>query len=293
MSFMNDHEDARRIFDLHACRGLTQEVVKLFRRIIYRFYHHHGRTFEWRDTQEPYKIVVSEIMLQQTQTQRVESKYPVFIAAFPDFVTLASASLEEVLRVWQGLGYNRRALALKRLAEMVVTKYQGTLPSEPPELRELPGIGHATSNSIAAFAFNKPTIFIETNIRSVFIHFFFPAKNGVNDSEILPLVEKTLDTKNPREWYFALMDYGVMLKRQSANPSRKSSHYQRQKPFDGSTRQLRGNLIRAIVCQPDISEENLHATLNVPLKTIKKTLSQLEKEGFICEHRGTYHIKKQ
>ncbi|MFX1337395.1 MAG: hypothetical protein ACFFDK_02155 [Promethearchaeota archaeon] len=156
-------------------------------------------------------------MLQQTQTRRVSEKFLNFVRKFPNFKALSESSLEEVLKAWQGLGYNRRAIALKKIAETVITEYEGILPDSIEILKSFPQIGHNTASSIAAFAFNKPSIFIETNIRRVYIYFFFPQKQKVDDKNILPIVKKTIDNENPREWYYALMDYGVMLKKNILN----------------------------------------------------------------------------
>ncbi|TFG58645.1 MAG: A/G-specific adenine glycosylase, partial [Spirochaetales bacterium] len=204
----------------------------------------HKRPLPWRETQDPYYILVSEVMLQQTQVARVLEKYPLFIAAFPGFPALREAPLAEVLRLWQGMGYNRRALALKTIAEKTITEYGGRLPDDPRVLETFPMIGRNTAASITAFAFNRPAVFIETNIRTVFIHFFFPDEESVNDRDLLPLVEKTMDRSEPCLWYNALMDYGVMLKSILKDINKKSSHYSRQKPFAGSDRELRGRLLK-------------------------------------------------
>lgn len=156
--------------------SLSQEDIHLFHEIIYEHYREKGRKLPWRETREPYFILVSEIMLQQTPVERVIEKYRRFIATFPDFSSLAKAPLHRILEVWQGLGYNRRALALKRIAEIVIKRYDGILPSTVKILMTFPGIGRYTASAINAFAFNKPTVIIETNIRSVFIHFFFHAR---------------------------------------------------------------------------------------------------------------------
>ncbi len=156
---------------------------------------------------------------------------------------LAAAPLIEVLSCWKGLGYNRRALYLKEIARIVIDQYAAKLPDSPDELVKLPGIGSNTAGAVAAFAFNRPVVFIETNIRSVFIHHFFPDTADVRDSRILPLVEATLDRDNPRVWYWALMDYGTMLKETTANPGRRSAHYSRQSPFPGSDREIRGAIL--------------------------------------------------
>jgi A/G-specific adenine glycosylase len=229
-------------------------------------------------------------MLQQTQVERVREKYQTFISAFPDFSSLSQAPLHDVLSIWQGLGYNRRAIALKQIAQEVMTKYKGVLPSSVDLLMQLPGIGKATASAIASFAFNQPTVFLETNIRRVFLHFFFHDRSNVPDSELLPLVEKSLDQSEPRRWYYALMDYGAMLKKEVVNPNRRSLHYQRQKPFEGSHRQLRGLIIRTILQSPEVTESALIKNLEKEPEKIKDALEQLQKEGFIRKKRNTYSI---
>ena len=211
-------------------------------------------------------------------------KYREFIASFPDFKSLAGAPLRNILQVWQGMGYNRRALYLKKIAEEVADNFNARLPKTVEELTGLPGIGRNTACSIAAFAFNKPVVFIETNIRSVFIHFFFNDRVNVHDREILLLVEKTLDAENPREWYSALMDYGVMLKKAHPNPSRKSAHHQKQSKFEGSNRQVRGMIIKMLTGCAKITEEEIIRILPVPAQKIKNNLLLLRKEGLIKIH---------
>lgn len=260
---------------------LTPEAIRAFQTGIYAYYESHGRQLPWRETDDPYCILVSEIMLQQTPVPRVLQKYEELTSAFPDFRSLAQASVQELLRVWQGLGYNRRALALKKTAELVVSQYRGLLPAEPEALQEMPGIGPYTAAAIAAFAFQRPVAFIETNIRTVFIHCFFRGQDAVKDREILELVEQTLDTANPRRWYYALMDYGAMLKQRYHNPNRRSAHYQKQTPFKGSNRELRGMILRAITAYSRISEAELVAELNADSERVDSALTQLVVEGFI------------
>lgn len=232
-------------------------TLNQFKELIWNFYDEHGREFPWRNIDDPYKIVVSEVMLQQTQTYRVIDKYLQFTQEFQSFEMLAQATLKDVLSLWLGLGYNRRGKYLHELAKIVVEKWDGILPDDPELLVQLPGIGPATAASIAAFAFNRPTIFIETNIRAVYIHHFFNDRQKVHDKELLPLIEQTVDHDNPREWYYALMDYGVMLKKQLPNPSRKSVHHTKQSKFEGSDRQIRGAILRYILSFPTIKEDDL------------------------------------
>ncbi len=260
---------------------ITPAAIRSFRQKIYRYYRAHGRALPWRTTRNPYHILISEIMLQQTQVDRVIQKYKEFIACFPDFKTLAGAPLRRILQVWQGLGYNRRALYLKKTAEEVAEKFNGRLPRTVEALTGLPGIGRNTACSIAAFAFNQPVVFIETNIRSVFIHFFFNDREEVHDREILPLVETALDAENPRAWYSALMDYGVMLKKTHPNPSRKSAHHQKQSKFEGSNRQMRGMIIKLLTDSPAITEAEIIRRLPASAQNIKNNLQQLHKEGLV------------
>jgi A/G-specific adenine glycosylase len=271
-------------------KTLSPREIKRFQDTIYQHYQNCKRSLPWRKTRNPYHILVSEVMLQQTQVERVLGKYEEFIDAFPDFNTLARAPLRKVLRVWQGLGYNRRALALKKSAQIIVTKYQGKLPHTVEELVQLPGIGATTASEIVAFAFNQPAVFVETNIRSVFIHFFFSHRNEVSDAEILPLVEKTLDTTQARQWYYALMDYGVALKKKYRNPSRRSLHYRKQSPFDGSNRQIRGMILKILTAQRESSEETLVRALKKPAVQVKRNLSALKKEGFIASKGSVFTI---
>jgi A/G-specific adenine glycosylase len=231
---------------------MTQsEQIQAFRDEIWAFYGHSGRSFAWRKTKNPYRILVSEVMLQQTQTSRVAKKYPEFLRTFPTVKALADASLADVLAVWQGMGYNRRARYLREAAQKIIREHKGRVPKTEVGLSALPGIGHYTANAILAFAHNEPRIFIETNIRRVFIHYFFGDRREVNDKEILLLVEATLDTKNPREWYYALMDYGAQLpKLARKNSNIQSKHYAKQSKFKGSLRELRGKIVRSLGEKP-------------------------------------------
>ncbi len=263
--------------------GLSRAGIAIFVRLVYDFYEAYGRSFAWRHTTDPYAIMVSEIMLQQTQTYRVQKKFDEFMEAFPTVSALACARVNDVVSCWQGLGYNRRALALQRAAQRIVSYHQGCVPDTPEVLSELDGIGPATAASIGAFAFNKPTIFIETNIRAVFIYTFFqhPADNPIKDSKLLPLVKATLDVTNPRRWYYALMDYGVALKKACKNPSRRSVHYVKQSPFEGSERQIRGMILKILTQRVAISFDELCVSINRDPQRVQRHLDNLCREGFL------------
>ncbi|MCK9344816.1 MAG: A/G-specific adenine glycosylase [Candidatus Pacebacteria bacterium] len=243
----------------------------------------------WRKTKNPYKILVSEVMLQQTQVSRVLEKYPEFLKAFPAVETLAKAPLSEVLKVWQGMGYNRRGLALKRMAEKVLTDHKGKVPHERGELESLPGVGPYTAGAVRAFAFDEPEIFIETNIRRIFIHHFFKDKEGIGDREIYPLVEATLDTKNPRAWYWALMDYGSRLpKVVRKNSNTQSKHYVKQSTFKGSLRELRGKIIRTLGDKPQTLVSLKRVCDND--ERIKEALDALSKDSLIKYEKRKYQL---
>lgn len=264
---------------------------QVFQKIIWKYYADHGRRLPWRRTRDPYKILVSEVMLQQTQVSRVASYYKKFLKEFPTIRALAAAPLADVLGAWQGLGYNRRALMLKRLAERVAEEYDGKLPADTKLLDDLPGIGINTAGAIMAFAFNKPSVFIETNIRRVYIHFFFPEKNKVHDRDILRLVENTLDRKNPRKWYYALMDYGAYLGREAKeNPNRRSKHYARQSRFEGSDRQIRAGIVKLFLTKKTLTLGQTRRTLDKPAERTQKIMTTLQKEGFITKSGSVYQI---
>ncbi len=269
--------------------GLKRPSTAEFRRTIYDYYRQHKRFFVWREHPEPYFVFVSEVMLQQTQTHRVAPKFDSFIAQFPDFQTLAAASLHSVLAAWQGLGYNRRGKYLHESAKRIGNEFAGQLPDDPKVLVTFPGIGKATAASVCAFAFNVPAIFIETNIRAVFIHFFFSDRNDLHDDELLPLIEQTVDRANPREWYYALMDYGVMLKKTCKNPSRKSKHHNIQSKFEGSDRQIRGMILRALLREPH-SRVQLHVAIDREDKRIDAMLTDLCSEGLIAQLGDQFRI---
>jgi A/G-specific adenine glycosylase len=229
-------------------------------------------------------------MLQQTQVQRAQEKYAQFIRTFPDFSSLADAPLSNVLMQWQGLGYNRRAVLLKRTAQIIVTEFHSQLPSSVELLQKLPGIGKASASAILAFAFNQPVVFIETNIRRVYIHFFFRDNEKVHDKELLPLIQKTLDSSNPRHWYYALMDFGTMLKKHLLDPNRKSIHYQKQKPFRGSNRQLRGMILKRVLSEPYLTESLVIQESGRPREKVTKALDQLCREGFLKKKGKRFSI---
>lgn len=265
-------------------------AAKTFQRAVLEYYHLYGRDLAWRNTTDPYAILVSEIMLQQTQVERVSARYPVFMTAFPDFRTLADASLSDILPVWQGMGYNRRAIALQKCAWIVTREHGGKLPSDPDILATFPGIGRATASSICAFAFGMPVAFIETNIRRVFIHYFFRDATTVDDRDILPVVKKTLYREDPRTWYNALMDLGTDLRSVTENPNRRSQKYTLQTAFEGSDRKIRGEILRMLLARKRVMHGDIAYRYPGEPERIERILGALEREGFISRSGGGYSI---
>ena len=251
------------------------------------------RDLPWRGIDDPYAVLVSEVMLQQTQVARVEKYWNRFLTLFPALDALASADTATVLESWQGLGYNRRALALKRCAEICSEQYGGFLPNTSDALKALPGIGSATAGGIMAFAYQKPTLYLETNVRTVFLHEFFPGEVDVSDKQIEPLVERTCSLEDPRGWYYALLDYGAYLKSVLPNPSRRSRHHTQQSKFEGSRRQKRAELVRVVLAEREISFaqacaalsdfEHKHGRGEPDPESVRSIADDLVREGFFVQ----------
>ena len=270
-------------------------TVAEFQSMILDFYRQEGRSFPWRETRDPYAILVSELMLQQTQTERVVPKYLAWLEAFPTAADLAAAPFPQVLAAWSGLGYNRRAGYLQSACRQVVQELGGVFPSTAKELQRLKGVGAYTAGAVAAFAFNRPEVFIETNIRSVYLFFFYPDQEKVSDAQLMPLIQATVYHQDPRRWYYALMDYGAALKKSIANPNRQSRHYSRQSRFEGSLRQARGAIVRQLSLGGNRPQalEDLAAGAGIDLYRMQGAAESLVSEGMIMQRGNLYCINEQ
>lgn len=259
------------------------------------------RDLPWRNIDDPYAVLVSEIMLQQTQVSRVGRFWERFLSAFPTLDALAAAAVPDVLELWQGLGYNRRALALKRTADQCAAEGEGRLPETCEGLLALPGIGPATAAGVVAFAYQRPSVYLETNVRSVFLHELFPTEEAVSDKVLLPLVEAAAfhpaAAADPRRWYYGLLDYGAYLKATVPNPSRRSSGHTRQSAFEGSRRQKRAWITRRVLAAPegvrravvlaDLNKAELAAARpEVDAELFASIIADLTAEGFFREEAG-------
>lgn len=262
-----------------------------FQATVWEYYRTQGRDLPWRQREpdgsvDPYRVLVSEFMLQQTQVSRVIPKFELFMAHFPGLGDLAGASLGGVLKSWSGLGYNRRAKFLHQTAQALVSKDH---PWKYEDLVACPGIGPDTAGAILAYAYNQPTVFIETNIRTVLIYHFFRGKVAVSDVQLRQCAAEMLDRDNPREWYWALMDYGSHLKSTVGNQNRASKTYSKQSPFQGSQRQIRGQIISLLTNQK-CSPQELNSL--IPDDRLPAVLADLTREGLIVLGKAHYHLKK-
>lgn len=264
--------------------------ISAFKRKLRSFYKAHRRSFPWRETCRAYEILVSEIMLQQTQTERVRGFYDRFLKVFPTTKKLAAAPTPLLLAHWKGLGYNRRAFSLRAAAQMIEEKHAGNVPESLEELLELPGIGKYTAQAIQAFAFNKPAVMIETNIRTVLIHEFYPRKRTVSDQELETLLLKLAPRKNSRNWYYAMMDYGVWLKSQGIKTHRKSKHYKKQSAFKGSRRELRGLVLKILLSDKCATIQKIVKLSGREILETKSVINELVSEGFLCKKGSSYSL---
>ena len=256
-----------------------------FRDTVWDFYKSQARTdLPWRKTTNPYRILVSEIMLQQTQVERVIPFYKEWTKKFPSARALADASLSDVLKVWQGLGYNRRAKALHEAGKALAGR---PFPRTREELEKLPGIGSYTAGAVLAFAYNEEVVMVETNIRTVITHHYFSKRGNVTDEEIRLILIKTLPNGKSREWYWALMDYGSYLKKNGIQLNSKKKGYTKQKTFEGSNRQARGVIVKCLTHK----SATLHTLTNMLPKRVEQlaeAVKELLAEGII-EKKGTHY----
>ena len=282
-------QESLLIYDLSEHQR-AEEFSHRFQQHILSYAQFFGRDLPWRHTRDPYNILISEIMLQQTRVETVIPKYQHFLKAIPDISHLAQSSLEEILSLWQGLGYNRRALSLYRLANQVMVEHGGQIPREKDALARLPGIGEATASAILVYAWNEPVVFIETNIRRVYLSFFFPSLPQVKDADLRSIVYRTLYREDPRTWYNALMDYGSWLKSRAIHAHRKSTAYKKQAPFSGSRRQLRGRILSHLIRAGECREGTLYTELSEDQERVNEVLKELVEEGFLLRDRGRLRI---
>lgn len=280
---------------------LSEAQITEFRSGVLRHFSEEGRDFPWRRIRDPWLILTSEIMLQQTRIETVLARWDSWISAYPTPAALSAAPLSEMLACWKGLGYNRRALALRNAAVRIVRDHGGAVPESEEDLRSLPGVGAYTARAVRAFAFGLPGIVIETNIRAVFLFYFFQDRDGVPDRDLEPYVDAVLDRDDPRTWYYALMDYGAALKKREPNPSRRSASYARQSPFEGSRRQVRSAVLHTLSARGPLAQADLREAAAERVGPyardpefdgrLARAIKELESEGFVEEKDGVLGLK--
>ena len=274
------------IANLDAFIAKGAPTPQAFQKFVLGYFKKNSRDFPWRETTDPYKILVSEVMLQQTQTERVVVKYAEFLKAFPTWKALSNATPAEVVKVWMGLGYYRRAFNLHKAAQCVWNEYGGVPPQTTEGLKNLPGVGPYTAAAVAAFAFGEPAPMIETNIRSVYLYTFYPQVLAVSDKEILQKVEETLYKRDPRSWFYALMDLGVELKKHTKGINQRSKHHVKQSKFHGSLRQVRAAVLRVIAEGESLRLADISRKLSYDADKIEAAIAALQSDGLIESVQG-------
>ncbi len=255
-------------------------LVETFQSKILDFYQQNRRSFPWRETADRYAIMVSEVMLQQTQADRIARRFPLWLERFPDVQTLASASLREVLDTWSGLGYNSRAQRLQRAAAMVVEQFDGCVPSEPSQLIELPGIGAYTSRSIPVFADNLDIAAVDTNIRRVLIH-ELNLPESITPKALLDVAGEMVPKGRSRDWHNALMDYGAL---ELTSKKTGIAPLTRQSRFKGSRRWYRSALLRELLSSGELPREALEERYADCPHDIGSIVNSLVMESLIEEY---------
>lgn len=262
-----------------------------FRSLVWKYWKEHGRhDLPWRKTTDPYNILVSEVMLQQTQVERVLPYYKHFLKKFPTVKKLSEAPLSEVLIRWQGLGYNRRAKMLHETAKAVAREHKGKFPVSAAELDKLPGIGPYTAGAVAVFAYNQDGIFIETNIRTVITHHFFSEQELVAESEVHTILKRVYPQGQARDWYAALMDYGAHLKRSGVRINAKAKGYTKQGAFKGSGREVRGAIVRALSGTSQTKSVLTKLFPKERASQMEEQIEKLAKEGIIVKKGANYSL---
>jgi A/G-specific adenine glycosylase len=258
---------------------ILPKKIKLFQKKILAWYAYHKRVLPWRKKRDPYSIFISEIMSQQTQLIRVIPKFELWMQRFPNIQSLAEASVADVLKYWSGLGYNRRALNLKKAAEIIIKNFNGKFPNTEKELLQLPGIGKYTARALLCFAFNQQVAVVDTNIRKIIITQF--SFDG-NEKELYKVAEQLLPKGKAYEWNQALMDYAaaVLKKEKILIP--------RQSKFIGSHRYYRGQVLKYLVEHRKIELRNLGAIIKKDYSALdeiwlQKLVQELIREGFIVK----------
>jgi A/G-specific adenine glycosylase len=265
----------------------SPERIREFQKKVFSFYRKYGRELPWRKTTDPYKILLSELMLQQTQVNRVILYYEKWISRWPTIHALASASLAEVLQAWMGLGYNTRAINLHKAARKIVTKFGNDVLEAMKQYKEIPGVGRYTSQAVQIFSTNANLVTVDTNIRRIFIkEFNLPEK--VSDKALWELAERCLPRGKSRDWHNALMDYGALFltaKKTGIKPKTQQSK------FEGSDRQIRARILRCLL-KEKMSLSELEKTVRIEQIRLRQILDKMMNEKIIMKKNNSYQLNE-
>ncbi len=267
-------------------KTLSEKKIKEFQTKILKWYKVNKRDFPWRKTTDPYHILISEIMLQQTQAQRVVGYYEKFIKRFPKLVDLAKAKNPGVLKIWSGLGFNNRAIRLKEIAKTIAIDLNGKFPQEQDELLKLKGIGDYTSAAILAFAFNKRVAVVDTNIRRVLIHELHLNQN-ISPKRLSEIALSIIPKSKSRIWHNALMDYGALAATVKQTQIKSKS---KQSPFKGSEREVRGKILKLLLEKRNVAKSDL--TELIQHKNVYEIIEKMKEDGLLSERKSVVSIKK-
>lgn len=268
--------------------SVSKNQIKKIQQEIFQFYKQHKRDLPWRKTTDPYKILVSEFMLQQTQVSRVVDYYTQWMKKWPTIQKLANEEYKNVLRAWIGLGYNRRAMYLHNTAKIIMEKFSGDIVTAVKHYEDLPGIGQYTSKAIQIFSTNANIATVDTNIRRIFIN-EFNLEESISEKDLFQLAERCLPLGKSRDWHNALMDYGAIRltsKKTGIKPKTQQSQ------FDGSDRQIRGKILRALL-EEDQSMYQLQQKLQVNKKRLLNILTKMIKEKTISQTNEHFHVPQR
>lgn len=264
---------------------ITNTQILRFQKKILSFYKTQGRTLPWRQTTDPYRILLSETMLQQTQVSRVITYYTRWIELWPTLQAFAQASRKEVLKAWMGLGYNSRAVNLHRTVQIIVTKFQGDTLVAMKHFEELPGIGIYTSRAVQIFSANTDIVTVDTNIRRILIHEFHLPEN-ISQKELWNIADRCLPHGKSRDWHNALMDYGALVltsKKTGISPQTKQSR------FEGSDRQIRAKIIRLLLEHP-YDDRKLQQQINIEINRLQIILQKMVDQQLITKKNKKYRV---
>jgi len=268
-------------------KRISAESIKRFQKKIFLFYKKNKRDLPWRKTTDPYKILLSEIMLQQTQVKRVVVYYEKWIARWFTIHAFASAALPEVLQMWMGLGYNTRAINLHNTAKKIVDIFDGDVLRAMQQYKELPGIGKYTSQAVQIFSTNADLITVDTNIRRIFISEFDLPEN-ISERDLWILAEQCLPVGKSRDWHNALMDYGALRLTAHKTGIRPTT---RQTQFEGSNRQIRAQILRHVLEKPMTGKE-LTQTLKIDQERLEPILEKMINQHILLKKNNTYLLKE-